>query len=76
MVTFAVELAEMETRLARLIQEVATGAEVVITRNGEPVARLVPPSGPLPDRVPGSAKGLFTVPDDFDEPLEDFRDYM
>jgi antitoxin (DNA-binding transcriptional repressor) of toxin-antitoxin stability system len=49
---------------------------VVITRNGEPVARLVPPSGPLPDRVPGSAKGLFTVPDDFDEPLEDFRDYM
>ena len=27
-------------------------------------------------RVPGSAKGQFTVPDDFDAPLDDFRDYM
>jgi len=28
------------------------------------------------DRVPGSAKGMFTVPDDFDAPIADFRDYM
>ena len=75
MVKFAIELSQVEARLARLIEEVDAGAEVVITRNGEPVARLVPP-GPLPDRVPGSAKGLFVVPDDFDEPLEDFREYM
>ena len=27
-------------------------------------------------RVPGSAKGLIRMADDFDEPLEDFRDYM
>ena len=33
---------------------------------------------PPPDfvRKPGSAKGLFTVPDDFDEPLEEFEEYM
>lgn len=24
----------------------------------------------------GSGKGLFIIPDDFDEPLEDFKDYM
>ena len=24
----------------------------------------------------GRFKGVFTVPDDFDEPLEDFKDYM
>ncbi|MGI2904971.1 DUF2281 domain-containing protein [Tolypothrix sp. VBCCA 56010] len=24
----------------------------------------------------GSAKGLVTISDDFDEPLEDFKDYM
>jgi hypothetical protein len=24
----------------------------------------------------GSCKGLFIIPDDFDEPLEDFKDYM
>lgn len=24
----------------------------------------------------GSGKGLFIIPDDFDEPLEDFKEYM
>ena len=24
----------------------------------------------------GSCKGLFIIPDDFDEPLEDFKEYM
>jgi hypothetical protein len=33
-------------------------------------------AGPSPARVPGSAKGLFTVPDDFDAPLDEFSDYM
>ena len=27
-------------------------------------------------RRPGSAKGLVHISDDFDEPLEDFREYM
>lgn len=29
-----------------------------------------------PYRQAGSAQGLFTIPDDFDEPLEDFKEYM
>lgn len=29
-----------------------------------------------PRRQFGSAKGLFTTPDDFNEPLEDFEEYM
>ena len=31
---------------------------------------------PRRQRMPGSAKGLIKMADDFDEPLEDFRDYM
>ena len=27
-------------------------------------------------RKAGSSKGLFEVPDDFDEPLDDFKDYV
>lgn len=75
--TLAVELEQAGTQLDRLIEEVDAGAEVVITRDGQPVARLIavtPESAG--ERIPGSAKGLFTVPDDFDAPLEDFRDYM
>jgi prevent-host-death family protein len=76
-VKLAVELADVRAQLERLIQEVESGAEVLITHNGQPVARLVAPGEATPpDRVPGSAKGLFTVPDDFDAPLDDFRDYM
>jgi predicted DNA-binding antitoxin AbrB/MazE fold protein len=31
---------------------------------------------PLRQRTPGSAKGLIKMMDDFDEPLDDFREYM
>ena len=55
---------------------------------GEAVEVIVLPSartegaapGDTPDvrtrRQFGSAKGLLTVPDDFDDPLDDFADYM
>jgi antitoxin (DNA-binding transcriptional repressor) of toxin-antitoxin stability system len=42
---------------------------VIIARAGRPVARicgLTPPK--LPDRVPGTGKGLFTMTEDFDAP--------
>lgn len=30
----------------------------------------------IKERKPGIAKGFFKMSDDFDEPLEDFKDYM
>jgi prevent-host-death family protein len=42
MVTHVVEFADAEADLARLIDLVGNGDEVVITRDGRPVARLVP----------------------------------
>ncbi len=72
----AIELVQAEARLAQLIEEVKSGIEIVITRDGQPVARLLPAEEAPLDRTPGSAKGLFTVPDDFDAPLEDFREHM
>ena len=71
----AVELAQAGNQLPKLIEEVKSGVEVIITCEGQPVARLLPPLDAPSDRVPGSAKGLFKVPDDFDAPLEDFREY-
>jgi prevent-host-death family protein len=75
--TFAIELAEAEFQLAKLVQQVGAGAEVLITHNGAPLARLVAAvAEEARERVPGTAKGLFTVPADFDAPLDDFRDDM
>jgi prevent-host-death family protein len=68
--TLTIELARAEAELAKLVQQVGGGAEVLITRDGRPAARLVPAAETPPDRVPGSAKGLFTVPEDFSAPLD------
>jgi prevent-host-death family protein len=75
-VTVAVEVSEAPTRLVELIAMAVAGDEVVIVRDGRPVARLVGVAADLEvDRVPGSARGLFVVPEDFDAPLADFGEY-
>ncbi|HYE78088.1 MAG TPA: type II toxin-antitoxin system prevent-host-death family antitoxin [bacterium] len=78
--THIVEIEQAESQLAKLVQRVGAGDEVVITQHGQPVARIVHPirtaTQGAPDRVPGTAKGKLVVPDDFDAPLEDFREYM
>jgi len=56
--------------LSRLLQRVAAGDEIVITRSGQPVAKLVP-VGRRAARVLGRDEGRFEVPDDFDAPLPD-----
>lgn len=60
---------EAKTHLSRLLKRVEAGEEVVIARGGKPIARLVPYTQPRPARVPGRAKGLIWVSDDFDAPL-------
>lgn len=34
------------------------------------------PKGTRKTPVPGLAKGMVTIPDDFDAPLDDFKEYM
>lgn len=59
-----------KTQLSELLRKVAAGEEVIITRGGEPIARLVP-AGNRPPRRLGVDAGAFVVPDDFDAPLPD-----
>ena len=64
-----VNIQKAKTHLSQLLQRVAVGEEVIIARAGKPVARLVPVKCAGKKRVFGSAKGEFTVPDDFNDPL-------
>jgi len=61
--------------LLRLVESAQTG-EVVITRGGQPVAKVVPVPPPTKARpIPGYGKGtVLYVSDDFDAPLADFDD--
>ncbi|MFN3302924.1 MAG: type II toxin-antitoxin system Phd/YefM family antitoxin [Roseateles sp.] len=64
----AVNMLEAKSGLSRLVDAVESGAEkeIVITRNGRPVAKLVAISARPAGVHIGIAKGLFEVPDDID----------
>ena len=49
---------EAKTRFGELLERVAKGEEVVITRHDKPVARLVPEGAPRHDEVRRSVDGL------------------
>ena len=59
---------EAKTTLSKLLRRASAGEDVVITRDGEPVARLVPVERPG-SRELGQDIGLFKYPEDFNEPL-------
>ena len=73
---YQIALKDAELRLAELIDEAAHGEEIMITRDDGKVFKLVlfMPTKPYPKF--GSARGLIAMSDDFDEPLEDFKEYM
>lgn len=61
---------EAKTKLSRLLKLVESGNQIVVSRGGVPVARLVPEERPGPREL-GVDAGLFKVPQDFDAPLPD-----
>ncbi len=65
-----VNVHEAKTHLSRLLLRVAGGEEIIITRAGKPIARLVPIEHKT-QRTIGQDDGFFKVPDDFDAPLPD-----
>jgi prevent-host-death family protein len=66
-----VNIHEAKTTFSKLIARVEAGEEIVIARDGTPVARLVAVGNGATARVPGRDRGLFSVPGDFDAPLAD-----
>lgn len=60
---------EAKTHLSRLLARVASGEEILISRAGKPIARLVPVARGRPKRVPDEDKGTGWISDDFDAPL-------
>ena len=58
-----------KTTLSKLIELAQAGEEVVIARGDTPVARLVPIVAQLPERRPGTLRGVVHMTDAFFEPL-------
>jgi len=69
-----VDVHQAKAHLSKLLARVASGEEVVIAKAGIPVAKLVPVKKAPKKMAFGSAKGDFTVPDDFNDPDPDIED--
>ena len=72
-----VSLEEAAVKLPELFDAAMRGEEVLVTANGEMNATIqLVPRAAKRQRRPGSAKGRIWISDDFDAPLEEFKEYM
>ncbi len=66
-----VNIYEAKTRLSQLVDEAASGRDVVIARAGRPIVRLTRLREPTRKRRLGILNGKFRIPEDFNRPLPD-----
>ena len=64
-----VNVHEAKTQLSRLLKRVTDGEEIIISRAGVPVAKLIAVAPLSGQRPLGSMEGQIYVADDFDAPL-------
>ena len=64
-----VNIQEAKAQLSELLQRVALGEEITISKGGVPIARLVPVRPTQGKRPLGLYKGQIWIADDFDGPL-------
>lgn len=68
---------EAKTQLSKLVERVEAGEEIVITRRGEPAARLVPErSGEGFASLAGTWRGRVKIADDFDDLPDDLAETL
>ncbi|MEG4023517.1 DUF2281 domain-containing protein [Microcoleus sp. S13C4] len=76
-IMYQVDIIEAKEKRVGLIEATMRGEEVAITQDNQPVVKLIViPKQAKPNRQAGSAKVMVWMSDDFDEPLEEFKEYM
>lgn len=72
----SITIEEARAQLPRILEELAPGEELIITRDARPIARLVGlPAGKRRPKF-GRGRGKLVVLSEDDEHLKDFAEYM
>ncbi|HEX6899169.1 MAG TPA: type II toxin-antitoxin system prevent-host-death family antitoxin [Thermoanaerobaculia bacterium] len=58
-----------KTSLSQLVDRAANGEEIILSKAGKPLAKLVPLHRPIEPRQPGGWEGQVRISEDFDAPL-------
>lgn len=64
-----VNIHQAKTHLSKLVEKVLDGQEIIISKAGKPVAKLVPFNQGASSRKLGLMKGKIRMSADFDAPL-------
>ncbi|MGZ8157534.1 MAG: type II toxin-antitoxin system Phd/YefM family antitoxin [Methylobacter sp.] len=73
---YSIALKEAQNQLEELAAKVVTGEEVIITDDKGTTFQLIQINPKKPRPIFGSAKGLISMAEDFDAPLDEFKDTM
>jgi prevent-host-death family protein len=71
-----VDITEAQAQISQLLQFALRGEEVIITRDNQPVLKLIQVAPISKRRQRGTARGQIWMAPDFDAPLDDFKEYM
>ena len=71
-----VEQEDVASRLGELLEEAASGEEILIRGENGAAFKLIRADDLAPSPEFGSARGLIQLSEDFDAPLEDFKAYV
>jgi prevent-host-death family protein len=66
-----INIYEAKTRLSQLVDKAASGEDVIVSRNGKPLARITQLTPARRTVRFGLLKGKIHIADDFDAPLPD-----
>jgi prevent-host-death family protein len=72
-----IDVGQARRQFDQLLERAFRGEDVLITKDDRPLARITSPSTPEKkrERQFGSVEGEIWMSDDFDEPLDEFREY-
>jgi antitoxin (DNA-binding transcriptional repressor) of toxin-antitoxin stability system len=84
MPALAIDISEFALKVKDLIAGLKRDEEIIITASDQPVAKLIAVNGQTSEqseakpkrRRAGTAEGTFWMSPDFNEPLEEFKEYM
>lgn len=65
---------EAKTNFSKILEAVATGEEVIISKAGQPVAKVIPLPGMVQRTDYGSLRGQVEIAEDFDELPDGFAE--
>ena len=72
MKTGKINIHEAKTHLSRLVEDVASGSEILIAKGGRAMARLVPLRRDDTPRRPGMLKGKLKISEEFERAVAAF----